>query len=133
MSRHGVNVLVCERSRNLGWQKDESFRLLLPSCDTIPKALPSLPFMSCLEHPIFKPNLRTNSGREKTTQFILLVSYFFSSFQYKHNINGIATFSPPGGDPSSLSVGLLQWFTAHHAVCAGHGHINLFAYYKVCL
>lgn len=32
--------------------------------------------------------------------------------------------SPPGGDPSRQS-GLLQWFTAHHEICAGHGHIDL--------
>lgn len=50
-----------------------------PSCDTVPEALPSLPFpfIPCLETPVLKPNLRTNSGQEKTTQFILLVSYFF--------------------------------------------------------
>lgn len=33
-------------------------------------------------------------------------------------------FSPPGGDPSS-QCGLLQWFIAHHAICAGHGHKDL--------
>lgn len=108
LSRHWVNVyLVCECSRNLRWQRTKASGSSYLPAIPFPKLFLPFPFISCLEPPIFKPNLRTNSGHEKTTQFILLVSYFFSSFHYKHNINGIATFSPPGGDPSSLSAGAL--------------------------